>query len=122
MDNVEISEKIAVEIMGQYISDSPYGLAINTKDPYKGGKFIKFLNTFNPPENIAQAFEVRDKIARMRFSVRMKFKDALQQIISDRLQPHDVGPGSVRFLMDMEEIIIHVNANDICLAALEAVK
>ena len=56
----EIDRKIAERVMG-HVEETPYGMAIYDKDPYKGGEFIKFLKQFNPSTNISHAFEVVEK-------------------------------------------------------------
>ena len=121
MTNQEINNQIAIGIMGWFKPEKGQYWAYKREDGYTD--YTGYMQQdatmglmWNPAGNIAHAFEVRDKIREEIFSVRMKFKKALQRIISDRLNRDDF------VMIHPEEIILYVQPADICLAALEAVK
>lgn len=126
MKKKEIDEQIAEIVMGWTVAPNIYdaeNLDVANLWLYNGepsaDTVIGLFDDFNPSTDIAIAFEVRDKIAGMLFSVRLKFTLALQKVISERL---GVNESIATILIHSQEIILNVNANDICLAALEAVK
>ena len=103
MDNREIDRQIA-ELMGwRRVMD--YYIKVGSR------KFGK-RNDWQPSTNIAHAFEVRDKIATMSTSVRIRFARSLVDVISDRVEKR-ISP---------EMVMLYVEPVDISLAAIEAVK
>ena len=79
-------------------------------DPEGNEGVILYMNYSTRPDH---AFEVRDKIIEMPYPVRKKFVIELAEAIKRRMGFDVIYP---------EEIILNMSANDICLAALEAVK
>lgn len=62
MDNREISEKIATEIMGWAERNSLWVANTGWYRSCDGPQIICRVDAWNPPENIAQAFEVVEKM------------------------------------------------------------
>lgn len=109
MDNTEINRLMAVHVMGWHLS--PGGEDWLNDDARRESK----VYSWTPTTNIADAFQVRDKVHSWLFSKRLAFKRSLQHIISERVGS-DIGA-----LVHTEEIILLVQPKDICLAALNVV-
>jgi hypothetical protein len=107
----ELDALVAEKVMGLKFSPNKsknWNLAI---DP-------EALHDFEIPHystEIAAAWEVRAEVKKWLFSRKLKFKDALQRAITDRV---GFGQGVV---IHKEEMILYAEPVDICLAALKAV-
>ena len=126
---MDINREIAEKVMGwNYYASEGGGLCwvdikgnftypVNHPKYFEGvqDKLRSFI-PFNPAERIDHAFEVRDKIKAMPIGAQVAFRVSLIKIIANKMRL------TCREVEHSAEIIMHIEPEDICLAALEAVK
>jgi len=87
---------------------------------YDQGEHVISVDDWHPTRDWDQAMQVRDEVAKMKFSTRLKFKTALQKIVSEYAGCLELKEGYL--LLEQNEIILWVRPKHIVIAAVKAVE